>query len=179
MSDKIVTRRDTVWQTPWFSVVAKTVDAEEKPYYSLDMLDYVTILAQTEQGEILLVRQYRPAVERVTLELPSGHVEPGETPAQAARRELLEETGYEADSVEHLGTLIPDSGRLSNRLWCFFAGHVRPAAAMPALEEGLTGLVCTPAQLLAFITSAQFDHALHLSVVMLAVCHQKLALQGL
>jgi ADP-ribose pyrophosphatase len=179
LEEKIVTRRDTVFATSWFSVIAKTINSESQAFYSLEMLDYVTVLAVTEQKEILLVRQYRPAVERYTLELPSGHVEPGETPENAARRELLEETGYQVDTVDFLGTLMPDSGRLSNRLWCFFAADVKPALPMPALEAGVTRLVCTPAELRSFIDDGQFNHALHLGLVMLAVSHQKLTLEGI
>ena len=91
----------------------------------LQTKDYVSVVAVTEDGRLLLVRQFRPAVGRMTLELPSGHVEPGETPEQAARKELLEETGYLADTFTLLGNLSPDTGRLGNRMWCFFAKGAR------------------------------------------------------
>lgn len=57
----------------------------------------VAVLAITEQHNVVLARQYRPGPGRLLLELPGGGVEPGETPEQAARRELLEETGCEGD----------------------------------------------------------------------------------
>src|SRR5262249_18088057 len=89
--------RHVVYTTPWFDLVAKSIDAGDLPHYSIATKDYVSIVALTAEGHLLLVRQYRPAVEQVTLELPCGHVEPGETPEEAARKELLEETGYVAD----------------------------------------------------------------------------------
>ena len=73
---------------------------------SFKATDFVVIVAVTRQDQILLVRQFRPAAAAVTLELPAGHVDPGETPEQAARRELLEETGYEADTFKLLASLV-------------------------------------------------------------------------
>ena len=174
--EKTITQRSTVYETNWFSLVAKTVNGEQHPFYSLETLDYVTVLAVTQQQHVLLVRQYRPAVERYTLELPSGHVDPGETPEDSARRELLEETGYQADTVEHLGTLIPDSGQLANRLWCYFAGNVQRVTPAPELEAGITLITCTLAELESYIAHSQFDHALHLAVILLALSQRKLAM---
>src|ERR1022692_697908 len=117
MDDKIV------FSVPWFDILARAVEGSAAPYYFLRTSDYVSILAATTDGSVLLVRQHRPAVGKETLELPSGHVEDGELPEAAARRELAEETGYEAKKFELLGTLAPDTGRLENKLWCFYAGN--------------------------------------------------------
>ena len=68
------------FSTPWFEIVGKTMREGESPYYSLRLPDYVSVVALTEDGKVLIVRQYRPAVEHHTLELPSGLVDPGETP---------------------------------------------------------------------------------------------------
>jgi len=173
---KTITHQERVFSTAWFSVLAKTVNGQGAPFYSLEQLDYVTVLAVTPHREILLVRQYRPAVERYTLELPGGHVEPGEEPEYAARRELLEETGFQAERLELLGTLVPDSGRLSNRLWCFFAGELKQVSSTPEFEQGDALLACKPTELLDYIVDSRFDHALHLAIVLLALSKQKLSL---
>ena len=106
------------------------------------------------------MRQYRPAVEERTLELPSGHVDPGETPIAAATRELMEETGYVADKIEEIGVIRPDTGRLSNRLWCFFA-TVRPSADVWHKEADLEVLaVPCPAILRSIRETDAYSRAL-------------------
>jgi 8-oxo-dGTP pyrophosphatase MutT (NUDIX family) len=92
-------KTEVAFATPWFQILGKTMREGEEPYYSLRLPDYAAIVAITDEQRVLIVRQYRPAVEHHTLELPSGLVDAGETPAESARRELLEETGYQADEV--------------------------------------------------------------------------------
>ena len=67
-------------------------------YYVLEYPDWVNVIALTEDNQVILVRQYRHAAGEVILELPGGVIEKGESLEQAARRELLEETGYEFES---------------------------------------------------------------------------------
>jgi ADP-ribose pyrophosphatase len=112
--------RQSIFRTQWFDLVAKNVSGDPAPHYSIATRDYVSVFAVTAQGNFVLVRQYRPAVERMTLELPSGHVDEGDTPEDAARKELREETGFIAEKLILLGELAPDTGRLGNRMWCFF-----------------------------------------------------------
>src|SRR5260370_33348083 len=88
-----------IFSTPWFNVVAKTLEDKQEPYYSLELPDYVSVIAITDKNHVLLMRQYRPAVDSYTLELPAGHVDAGKTTSEATRRELLEQNGYQA---EHL-----------------------------------------------------------------------------
>ena len=122
----IIEKREIVYETPFCSFVAKTVCGQDSssPYYSVDLPDYVAVVALTDHQELLMVRQYRAAVEQVTLELPSGCLEHGESVEECGLRELQEETGYVADQVEMLGWLVPDTGRLGNRMCCLFAGNV-------------------------------------------------------
>ena len=100
-----IVERKVEFSTPWFEVISKQIGSEAAPYYSLKMLDYVSVVAITPQDELVLVRQYRPAVELYTLELPSGHAEQNETPSESARRELCEEAGFQAPHLELLGKL--------------------------------------------------------------------------
>jgi ADP-ribose pyrophosphatase len=163
--------REVVFSVPWFDVVAKVVAGEDPndPYYTLELDDYVSVVAVTEEGQILLVRQYRPTTESYTLELPSGHVENGESPETAGVRELLEETGYEAREVEFLGCLVPDVGRLDNHMWCYFTPDVRPSEQQVPVEEGIELEICSPEELARYITEGHLDHALDLAVILLAM----------
>jgi ADP-ribose pyrophosphatase len=163
----------TVFSTAWFDVVAKS-NGDGDPYYSLRLLDYVATIGLTSQHEFILVRQHRPAVERFTLELPAGHVDAGESPADSARRELEEETGFTSNRVELLGKLTPDTGRLSNTLWCFLAADAVPITPPQPAEPGIEVVLCSPSELRAKIRSGEFDHALHLAAVHLALMAGKL-----
>ena len=118
--------REVVFATPWFKVMVEHPAGAKGPHYAIEGKEFVTVVAVTVAGEILLVRQFRHAVRAMTLELPSGHIDAGETPEQAAHRELLEETGYATDQMISLGPLSPTVARYTNKMWCFFAGNVRP-----------------------------------------------------
>ncbi len=160
-------RTGVAFRTPWFELLAKTMDADDEPYYSLRLPDYAAIVAFTADGRVLCVRQYRPAVERATLELPSGLVDPGETPAETALRELIEETGYQAADVEVLTPMLPDTGRLGNRIWsCVATGVSRVEGREP--EAGLEVVALTVPALLRATAGGEFDHALHIAVILLA-----------
>jgi ADP-ribose pyrophosphatase len=160
--------RKVAFATPWFQLISKQVEGESSPFYSLQMQDYVAVVAFTDQEELLLVRQYRPAVERHTLELPSGHIELNETPEESARRELAEECGFDAPHLQSLGTLISDTGRLENRLWCYLAPRVSPLLAVHVPEQGVERILVPRARLPDLMAQGKFDHALHLAALMLA-----------
>lgn len=165
-----ISRRDEVFRTPYFTLVGKQLvgSAADDPYYVLDLPDYVSVVAETPNGDIVLVRQFRPAVEAVTLELPAGLVDAGDTAEATAVRELREETGFVADRVVLVGCLRPDTGRLGNRLWVYFAaGVIRDATAAP--EDGMEVVVQSKAQLARALADGVFDHALHVAALLLAV----------
>jgi 8-oxo-dGTP pyrophosphatase MutT (NUDIX family) len=129
--------RKPVLTTPWFQVLATE---EPNPHYAIQAPEFVCIVALTPARQLLLVRQYRAAVDAVTLELPAGHVEVGETPEQAARKELLEETGHQSESWVLLTKLSISPARYTNRVWCFFAADAKPLA--DGKHEVEAGLEC-------------------------------------
>jgi len=117
--------KKVVYKNKWFNIIEIPCNHESEPYYGLETLDYVQILAITNENDVLFVRQHRPLLQTFTLELPGGHVEQGQTPEKAALVELNEETGYNCVNLELLGTLQTDVGRLTNKLWCYLARELK------------------------------------------------------
>ncbi|MBZ5559496.1 MAG: NUDIX hydrolase [Acidobacteriia bacterium] len=171
-----ITDRQVAFSTPWFDVVAKQVDGDPSPHYTVQPFDYVTVIARDAGGHFLLVKQYRPVIEDYTVELPSGMIDADETPEACVRRELVEETGHEAGEVELLGSLVPDVGRLGNRMWCYFADGVRPMAPAQPLEDGIELLRVTHDEFVATFADHRCCHALNFAAVMLAVLKHRLTI---
>jgi len=100
---------------PWFSVLKDTVRLPSgrtvDDYYRIQAPDYVLVAARREDGAILMERHYKQCLGRVILTSPAGGVDAGETPLRAARRELLEETGFEASSWTAMGSFVVDGTR--------------------------------------------------------------------
>ncbi len=93
------------------------------------MEDYSLVVAVTPVRHVVLVRQWKQGVRRITLELPGGMIDEGETAAEAAARELREETGFAARSLEHLGSFDVDASKAANQ------GHVFLAVGAERLHE--------------------------------------------
>ncbi len=101
----------------------------------VDAPTWVNVVARTPEGDFVLVRQFRFGTREVTLEIPGGLVDAGEDPAETARRELLEETGYSAGRLVPLATIEPNPAFQSNLCRQFLAEDcVRTHE--PALDPG-------------------------------------------
>jgi 8-oxo-dGTP pyrophosphatase MutT (NUDIX family) len=165
--------------SPWMSIIAREVEfshsATPQTFHAVEQADYVSIVALTGGGKIPIVRQYRPAIEGYSWELPAGMVDPGESPADCCRRELLEETGFVARGIRPLGDTSPCTGRLSNRIHSFFveAGE-RSADFQP--EPGLTVKLASPAEVARLIMRGDFVSQLHIGALLLAELHGYLTL---
>ena len=83
------------------------------------------ILPLLDDGRVVLIRQYRPIVGAEIWELPAGTIEAGESPEACARRELVEEAGYEAGRLESLGEALADPGLTDERIFLFVARELR------------------------------------------------------
>ena len=177
MTAKILTSHEVVFHTPWFDLVAKHYGDEAHPHYSITTKDYVCIVATNAEGRLILIRQFRPALDWRVLELPSGHVEPGQTPEEAARIELLEETGCRADQMIALGALAPDPGRLGNKMYCFFAPHAIPVPAEDHTPEpGIELMIYDKSPRSLLLSEPDFCSALNHTAVSLAILKGHLAL---
>ena len=99
--------------------------------------DYVNVLAETQDGRFLCFRQTKYAVEGVSLAPVGGFIEPGEAPEAAARRELLEETGYESPDWIRVGSYAVDANRGAGKAHLYVARRAARVASPTAddLEE--------------------------------------------
>ncbi len=175
---RIRSRRTTA-VSPWMKVIAREVEfapaAPAQVYHAVGQADYIAIVALTPAGRIPIVRQYRPAIEDFSWELPAGLVDDGEDPAQGCRRELFEETGFPARVVHRLGETSPCTGRLSNRIHSFFVETAARAKSFEP-EPGITLKLVKPAELARLIRDGEFMSQLHIGALLLAELHGFLTL---
>ena len=97
-------------------------------YYQLDMPSFACILAETADGRTIVYKQYRHGSRRTGLVFPGGHLEPDEAPLEAAKRELLEETGFVSDSWGELGGYTVDANQGGAVSYMFHATGCRRIA---------------------------------------------------
>jgi ADP-ribose pyrophosphatase len=128
--------------------------------------DAVTILPLLDDGRVCLLQNYRVAVEQILIELPAGVREPGEDPALTARRELAEETGYQAESVELLATFYTSPGVLDERMYCYLATSLRAGPATPEPGEDVRPLVVTWQQALNMARDGRIQDAKTLTTLL-------------
>ena len=127
-------QRDLTWKTlsstyihtgPWATLRSDRCEMPNghivEDYYVLEYSNWVNAVAITEDNKILIVKQYRHAAEIISTELPGGVIDAGETPEQALRRELLEETGYQFDDFELLCMTYGNPSTANNKTWCYLA----------------------------------------------------------
>lgn len=98
-------------------------------FYVLEAPDWINVIPLTPDGKVVLIRQYRPGTEEVSLEIPGGMVDDEDgDPAETARRELLEETGYAAEEIIAIGRVAPNPAIMDNHCHTFLARNARPVA---------------------------------------------------
>jgi ADP-ribose pyrophosphatase len=172
MAITIIERKRTK-VSPWVTLVERSISRRgdaPQTFHSISIHDYITILAVTPDNRVPLVRQYRPALEAFTVELPGGLLDTDEEPSQAVIRELHEETGYRVSSSKcHLlGRMEPDSGRLENHLWAFYGSDAELDPAWKAEADVETSLPTVP-EFLDSIRDGRFTHGPHIAAVGLAL----------
>lgn len=158
-------RSEQVLATRVFTVsrdVARApADGAEHAFHRIVAPDWVNVVPVTASGDVVLVRQYRHGARRVTLEIPGGMVDPGETPAEAAARELREETGYGGGTLTFLGVVDPNPALFANRCRTYLAEGV--AAVGEVANEGSEDtrvVLASPAEVERYVARGEIDHAL-------------------
>jgi ADP-ribose pyrophosphatase len=132
---------------PWLEVFEEHIRLPDgrrvDDFYTIQLRNFVVVAPLTEGGELVVVSHYRHGPRRVTQSLPAGFVEGSESPAEAARRELLEETGYVSDQWQPLGSYVVDGNRRCGIEHVFLATGVRRVAepTMDDLAEATVELI--------------------------------------
>ena len=119
----------------------------------------VVILARSDDGRIVLVRQYRYPAKQFLWELIAGGLEPGERPVAAGRRELLEESGYRARRVRPLFDFFPSPGILTEKMFLVEATGLTLSKAQPDPDEKIEVGHFTPAQIMKMVKLKQIHDA--------------------
>ncbi len=137
---------------------------KHKTFSVIHCPDWVNVMCLTAEHHLVLVRQYRPGVGRITLEIPGGVVEPGEAPSDAAARELWEETGYQAARWHHLGSTAPNPAFQSNTCHLWLAlDATRVGMGAPDPDEQIRVLTCPLARVPELVRDGEINHALVLA----------------
>lgn len=119
----------------------------------------VAIVALTDDGRICLVRQYRAALGRVTVEVPAGKLSPGEDPLECARRELLEETGLEAEHMAFLTTIATGVGFCDELIHMYMATGLSFVASDPDADEFINVDLVPLAELIDAVLDGRIEDA--------------------
>jgi len=165
-SRKVVDRR---WLTVHEQRISLPHGGEIDEFHLIEAPDWVAVLALTEEGEVVFVDQYRHGAERVSRELPAGVIDHGETPEQAARRELSEETGFSADHFEPLLFVNTEPSRHTNRASFFFAKGARHLSEQKMdPSENIAVVLLDPRDILAAIERGEIIHGVHVGALLLA-----------
>jgi ADP-ribose pyrophosphatase len=142
---KVRNRHSEMRRQPWLEVFKESIELPDgrtvDDFYSVDMQDFVVVVAVTSANEVVVESLYRHGAGRVTYSMPAGYVHAGEEPLDAAKRELREETGYEASTWMPLGRFIVDGNRGCGWCSCFLArdaGVVAKPESDDLAEVGLT-----------------------------------------
>ena len=153
----------TLLHTPVFDVLAQEERAPAGPegsYIAMTAPDWVMVVPVLGE-DFLLVRQWRHAARRLTTEFPGGVLDGDEDPAEAAARELLEETGFRAGKLTKLGSCSPNPALFANTFHCYLAEELIPTGAQHLDDDELLRYERRPIrEVVAAFGSPEYSHAL-------------------
>ena len=144
----------------------------EHDFYIIESADWINVIPLTDDDQVVMVRQYRHGSKKVTLEIPGGLLDPGDTPEKAAVRELLEETGYAAEEYVKIGGYTPNPAIFSNRCYTFMARNLKKVGnPMPDQTEDLEVVLIPLSEIPDLIRKGEIDHAIVIAAFFLFFLH--------
>jgi ADP-ribose diphosphatase len=135
-----------------------------QPYYVLEYPHWVNVFGITKKNEVVLIKQYRHGLGQIVLELPCGAMETSELPIDAAKRELLEETGFTSDNFIQTGIVSPNPSNHNNLTYCFLALDLEKVQS-PHLDEteDLETILIPYKETINMLKNGEFLQAMHVS----------------
>lgn len=133
-------KSDSIYDGKILKLRVETVELENKRYSKREIVDHqkgVGIIAYDGDDKIWMVKQYRKALDKMTLEIPAGLVDPGELPIEAAKRELQEEIGYYPEKIDFLFNMYSSPGFTNDKLSFFKASELRESKLAEDEDENL------------------------------------------
>jgi ADP-ribose pyrophosphatase len=147
-------------------------NGQESTYSVLELGQCVGVLPLLDDGRVMLVRQYRYVGDHFPWEMPTGNVDPGESPHVAAKRELGEEAGYDAGRLDPLGTFHTSKAHCDEVAHLFVAHELRPVERVPDPTEELERGACPFNDVLAMVLDGRIvDSMTIIAVLRVALAH--------
>lgn len=138
----------------------------------LEYRTWVTIVALTKRQEVLLIKQYRHGAGKILLELPGGGVGENEEPIAAAKRELLEETGYTSNNIIEVGRVSPNPASHTNLMYAYIALDVEEVGNQSLDETEEIEVFPTPLdEVILMVKNSELLQSLHVSTLFFALYH--------
>lgn len=139
-------KSEYLFNRPWLTIRKDCVQIPNgqinNEFYVLEYPDWVNVIAITRDGSFVMEKQYRHGLGKTCYEIPAGVIEEGETPLEAARRELIEETGYGEGEWRELMTLSGNASTTNNLSHCFVAINVKKISDEQHLDRTEDIQVC-------------------------------------
>jgi 8-oxo-dGTP pyrophosphatase MutT (NUDIX family) len=158
-------KSDVAYSTPIFDLHRRRSSHSrrgERDFFILDAPNWVNIIPLAKNGDVVMIRQWRHGISEFTLEVPGGMVDPeDESPMHAARREMVEETGFDSDAIVELGKVHPNPAIQGNICFSFVAENVRQVERVVSPGDEETEVVLVPmSEIRGLIASGKVMHAL-------------------
>lgn len=166
---------EKLFSETWMSIRADVCERPDgsivAPYYVYDFPEWVSAVAITREGQIILERQYRHAWGKTGLEIPGGCVDNTDASFESAiERELLEETGYRFDKIEYLGDISPNTSTNSNLLHMYLAtGGERISGQQLDPGEDIEIVLVSMDEFIQLVKNKKFMQAMHITNIYLAL----------
>ncbi len=169
-----------LFRRPWLTIREERLELQSggiiEQFYVFEYPRWVNVIAITKENEVVLIRQYRHAIGEVYYEIPAGVCEDGEDLLEAARRELLEETGYGGGEWTHFMTLCANPAIQNNRTYTFLARGVEKKANQKLeLTEEITVHLKSKEEVKNLIYQGEIIQALHAAPLLKFLLSESLA----
>jgi ADP-ribose pyrophosphatase len=164
--------QEIVFETPWFKIEKqdlKMPNGATPTFYIHDTLDSVMCVCVTKNKMVLIERQYRPAMKRVSVDYPAGRLDENDNSIEDAMlRELMEETGYETTEFKKIAVIDKDPGFSKTKTHIYLAEGIIPGTPRPEITESITSELVPAEKIIEMIFSGEMNCASCVSATLFA-----------